>query len=256
MPEDHLSPKLDLHAFENPQDVLMNAPVGIITSTPDGRILSANQTLAHLLGYDTPRELVNSITDVSTQIYDYYQDREKIKQFLELHGQIMNHECRLRRRDGTKLWVSINARTIPLENESRFVFQGFITDISGRKQIEKSLRETYRFQHLLSRANEIMLRSESKEELWKEICRVLVLEGGYCLAWVGQASEGPEKDVIDRAHYGFQRKYLDRINISWNGSPLRTGAHRNGHSHRTHSGLPEYPDRPQVCPLAGDGQAL
>jgi PAS domain-containing protein len=40
--------------FPDPQDILMNAPVGVFTSTPDGSFLSVNPAMAELLGYASP----------------------------------------------------------------------------------------------------------------------------------------------------------------------------------------------------------
>ncbi|MFO7727524.1 MAG: PAS domain-containing protein, partial [Desulfonatronovibrio sp.] len=56
-------------AFQNPQDILMNAPIGIFTSTLDGRYISANSALARMYGYDSPEDLIKSVTDIATQVY-------------------------------------------------------------------------------------------------------------------------------------------------------------------------------------------
>ncbi|MFO7801980.1 MAG: PAS domain-containing protein, partial [Desulfovermiculus sp.] len=85
----------------NPQeeDILQHAPIGIFKSSPEGRYLYANQTLARMYGYGSPQELMDSITDIAGQLYVDPSDREEFMRLMEKQGQVVNHECRLRGRD-------------------------------------------------------------------------------------------------------------------------------------------------------------
>ncbi len=121
-------------------DILMNAPVGICTTTPEGRYISANITLARMYGYDTPEELISSVADIAAQIYADPADRIKFKRLLEEHGQVNNFECRFRRRDGTEIWVSKNTRALRDEKGRIVAYQGFTTDITDRKRSEQALQ--------------------------------------------------------------------------------------------------------------------
>src|SRR6266403_808516 len=42
---------------------------GIFRTTPEGRYLMANAALARIYGYDTPEELIKSITDIGRRLY-------------------------------------------------------------------------------------------------------------------------------------------------------------------------------------------
>ncbi|MFN2268413.1 MAG: PAS domain-containing protein, partial [Desulfonatronovibrio sp.] len=44
--------------FPDSQGILDNAPIGIFTTTPDGRYLYVNNTLAQMHGYDSPKQLM------------------------------------------------------------------------------------------------------------------------------------------------------------------------------------------------------
>jgi len=44
----------------------MDAPIGIFTSTPEGRFISANPTMAKIFGYESPRDLVESVNKSTT----------------------------------------------------------------------------------------------------------------------------------------------------------------------------------------------
>ncbi|NQD92555.1 GAF domain-containing protein, partial [Pseudomonas sp. CrR25] len=84
----------------------------------------------------------------------------------------------------------------------------------------------------LSGCNRALLRAEDEATLLQEICRVIVEEAGYRLAWVGRAEQGAAKLVTPMAHAGVERAYVDSLNISWgdnarghgpSGTAIRTG---------------------------------
>jgi PAS domain S-box-containing protein len=131
-----LSSLPDAHA------ILMNAPMGIFTSTPDGRFISANPAQAQMLGYADPEELVAFITDIATQIYANPADREKISGLMEKSGKVVNHECLFRRQDGSEFWVSMNVHAVINTDGLVEAFQVFTTDITARKQAEEKLLES------------------------------------------------------------------------------------------------------------------
>lgn len=51
------------------QELLHNAPIGIFTSTPEGRYTMVNAALAKMYGYSSPEEMMSEVTDISRQIY-------------------------------------------------------------------------------------------------------------------------------------------------------------------------------------------
>lgn len=120
----------DLH------DLLKSAPIGIFTSTPDGIFMSANPTLAMMYGYDSPEGLMKSVTDIATQVYVNPEDRKEFIHIIKEQGEVVNHESRRLRRDGTVLWVSMNARAVRNEDGRIVAYQGFTTDITERKKAE------------------------------------------------------------------------------------------------------------------------
>jgi PAS domain S-box-containing protein len=121
---------LDTHAF------LMDAPIGIFMSTPEGRYLGVNTALARIYGYSTPEEMIAAVTDIAAQVYVDPGDRELFKRLLEDQGEVVNHESRFRRKDGTILWVSRNARVLKGKDGVIVAYQGFTTDITDRRQAE------------------------------------------------------------------------------------------------------------------------
>jgi PAS domain S-box-containing protein len=124
------------------QDMLMNAPIGVFSTTPEGRFIYANLTLARLFGYDSPQEMKDSTRDVGTQYYADPDDRERIRRLLEEHDEILNFESRFVRRDGSRFWASYNIRAVRDEKGTIDHYQGFFSDITERKQERESLLRT------------------------------------------------------------------------------------------------------------------
>ena len=119
----------------------MDAPVGIFTTTPEGRFVSANRTMARMLGYETPEDLIDSITNIEVQLYANPGDRKQIKEILSSRGELNDFECRWLRRDGEVMWVSLNARVLRDQEDNIIYYQGFATDITQRRQNEQDLRK-------------------------------------------------------------------------------------------------------------------
>jgi diguanylate cyclase (GGDEF)-like protein len=68
---------------------------------------------------------------------------------------------------------------------------------------------------LLSECNLAMLKIDTEHALLQEICRLIVDEGGYLMAWVGNAEHDEDKTVKPLAEYGFKNNYLQQVKISW-----------------------------------------
>ncbi|MCP4112043.1 MAG: AAA family ATPase [Desulfobacteraceae bacterium] len=114
---------------------------GIFQTTPDGLLLSANPALAMLGGYDSPEELISSVTNLPEQIYVNSEDREKILRILAEEGRITGFETQLRRRDGTPLQVSVSAWSVRDAQGNILHLEGSIIDITERAEKEKAERE-------------------------------------------------------------------------------------------------------------------
>ncbi|MCX5804317.1 MAG: PAS domain S-box protein, partial [Proteobacteria bacterium] len=131
-----------LQAEEKYRNIFNDAILGIYQTTPEGRFLSANPALAWMYGYDTPEELINSVTDLATQMYVNPEDREIFKGILSKEGVVEKFETRLRKKGGEIIWVSINAHTVKDTQGDISCYQGTIEDITERKRAEEELRKS------------------------------------------------------------------------------------------------------------------
>ncbi|MCP4343981.1 MAG: PAS domain S-box protein [Desulfobacterales bacterium] len=117
-----------------------NALEGIFQTTPNGRIVSANPSTAHIMGYDSPEDLINSVTDVRTQVYFNPRQRDNIINILSEQDLVSNYECQMYRKDRSVIWVVLHMRAIKNNNGKILHVEGLIQDITERKLAEEQLR--------------------------------------------------------------------------------------------------------------------
>lgn len=65
------------------------------------------------------------------------------------------------------------------------------------------------------KCQDIIVAAKNEMEIYTKICKILVDEGPYKLAWIGSIGNDSEKKVIPVAEAGFKKGYLSSINISW-----------------------------------------
>jgi len=81
-------------AEEKYKNIFENCMEGIFQITPEGRFMGANPAAALLLGYDSPEELINNVTDLASQVYVNPEDRDKVVQLLKAYGIAKNIEMK------------------------------------------------------------------------------------------------------------------------------------------------------------------
>ena len=129
-------------AEEKYRNIFENCIEGIYQTILEGRFIGANPSAARLLGYESPADLINSVTDIGTQVYAYPEDREKAIRSLKEHGAFENFEMQYRKKDGNIAWGLHNSRLVQDDQGNILYIEGTIQDITERKQMEEVLRES------------------------------------------------------------------------------------------------------------------
>jgi two-component system cell cycle sensor histidine kinase/response regulator CckA len=120
--------------------IFENSLVGIFQSTPAGRYIRVNPAFASIHGYESPEDVVSSITDIGTQIFVDEEERKHCLSILLETGILERFETRTRRKDGSIIWTAINSRIVR-DPEGRPLFiEGVIEDITERKNSAEALR--------------------------------------------------------------------------------------------------------------------
>lgn len=137
-------PRLDTlrKAEQRYQVIFEKAPLGIFTSTLQGRYLEVNQALAAMLGYTHPAEVMAKIRNIALDVYVYPERRDQIIARLTETGVLSNFENVYRRRDGSIFTASLNVTTLQDPESGERYLLGLVEDITERKQAEQALRES------------------------------------------------------------------------------------------------------------------
>lgn len=91
------------------------------------------------------------------------------------------------------------------------IFWLLIREIQARIRAESSLQRANRTLKTLSESRQVLAKAVNESELLQEICRILVEDGRYRMAWVGLAEPDQNKSLRPLAHYGMDGDYLDSI---------------------------------------------
>ncbi|MFW6018324.1 MAG: ATP-binding protein [Halapricum sp.] len=115
------------------------APVGVFRTTTGGRVLSVNQRLASMLGYDTPEEAIAAHDDLEADLYVDPERRETFLERLRAEGAVEDFEYEARTAGGQPCWLSMNARLLGETDDGARVIAGFARDVTDRKRRDRQL---------------------------------------------------------------------------------------------------------------------
>jgi phosphoserine phosphatase RsbU/P len=138
-----------LEAEEKYRSIFENTVEGIFQTTPDGHYISANRALARIYGYDSPEELMTKLKDIQQELYVEPNRREEFVRLMEQNDLVTDFESRIRRKNGTIIWISENVRTVRDESNQLLFYEGTVEDITERKRAEEKLRNSETLYHSL-----------------------------------------------------------------------------------------------------------
>jgi PAS domain S-box-containing protein len=126
-------------AEQNYRSMFENAVVGIYQSTPQGRFLAVNPAFARILGYESPRQIIEMAGGAAQRFYVDKRKRRAFERLLSLHGEVHDLEFQAYRRDGMKIWIKENARAVRDSKGRVACYEGFVEDITVQKDAEEAL---------------------------------------------------------------------------------------------------------------------
>ncbi|HWF37211.1 MAG TPA: PAS domain S-box protein [Candidatus Acidoferrales bacterium] len=127
-----------------------NAVEGIFQSTPEGKYLSVNPALARMYGYSSAMELVNTMRDIGKSLYADPLRRDQFRRTIAKNNFVEAFESEIIRKDGTRIWISENARAVRDANGDVCCYEGTVEDITERKRSESERQVTTEIVHAIS----------------------------------------------------------------------------------------------------------
>ncbi len=121
------------------RSIYEHAVEGIFQTTPDGRFLSANPSLARLLGYGSPEEVTASVDP--RQSYADPTRRQEFQRLLQKQGTVTGFEAEHHRGDGGLIWLAMSARAVRDGTGTIRYYEGSVEDITERRNAEEALRQ-------------------------------------------------------------------------------------------------------------------
>jgi len=128
------------------RSTIENAVEGFFQTTPAGGYVSVNPALARMYGYGNPAELVAAVGDIGHQVYVDHERRSDFKRLMAKHGFVQGFEYQVHRKDGSKIWLSENARAVRDASGTVLYYEGTVVDITERKELEAQLRQAQKME--------------------------------------------------------------------------------------------------------------
>jgi PAS domain S-box-containing protein len=124
---------------------------GVFRCSQAGRLLDCNDAYANIFGYASREEMIGR--DMRP-LFFAAQDKEKVDQALAKSGALALEETKLRRKDGSTVWLMSNI-SLTHSDQGEPILEGTAIDITARKEIEEHL-------HFAKEAAEAASRAKSE----------------------------------------------------------------------------------------------
>jgi diguanylate cyclase (GGDEF)-like protein/PAS domain S-box-containing protein len=120
------------------RNMYQNAVQAMFQSKLSGELIRVNPSYAHILGYSSPEELLD-LKESANKLYFNPEDQSRMIRAVKKKGALVNHELRLKRKDGKPVWILANIR-LTKNNKNDTILEGILVDNTKKKVLEKELR--------------------------------------------------------------------------------------------------------------------
>lgn len=120
-------------AEERYRELFSSAVEGIFRATPGGQFEVVNPAMAAMSGYDSPEDMIHSITDIGAQFYAEPRDRGTIFETMLTKGKIVDYEAFFKRKDGSIFPGAISCHRVENDQGGIVAYEGRVVNIEERK---------------------------------------------------------------------------------------------------------------------------
>jgi two-component system sensor histidine kinase/response regulator len=187
---------------------------GVCRATLDGRFLDCNDAYARILGYESREEM---LAQPVLSVYFDPAEREAYWAKLRERGTLSNYELRLRRKDGSPVWVLANDTLLQEEVSGQLVKEATLVDITERKRAEAALIEERQLLHTLMDNLPDKIYFKDRESRFTRVNKAHASKSG--LSDAAQALGKTDFDLFTDEHA--QQAYADEQEILRTGQPMQ-----------------------------------
>jgi PAS domain S-box-containing protein len=186
----------------------------------DGRVLYVNPAAVALFGAASADALVGAalMERVHPDFHQIVLDR--VTPPAALGDQVPMIEERFLRMDGTPF--DVEAQGITIQYDGGLAMLTAIRDITQRKAHEAEIHRLSRLYAALSQINQAIVSSSERDELFGKVCRILVEDGSFHMAWIGW-HDPAKHSLVPVAIWGEGDEFLCGREIFVDGRPGSEG---------------------------------
>ena len=124
------------------RSIFENALEGMFQTTLDGKYVAVNPALARMYGYDSPDDMIATITNIASQVYVDPGRRDEFIRLMQAQEKVTGFEALVYRKNGSFIWISESVR--PRRDQAGVLvgYEGTVENITERKLAEERLRTT------------------------------------------------------------------------------------------------------------------
>ena len=194
---------------ERYRSIFENAVEGIFQVSQDGRLLTANPSMARILGYESPEALIEGTVSAG----DFFVEPEHGVEFFEMvqeQGSVSGYESRLRRRDGEVIWASKNARILRDCEGEMVGYEGSIEDVTEKKLAQQNIQRSLDMLLALHGAGQVLGSTLQAEEIGTRALEIMQRVSNLTAVVISTCNEDGElrvwrsvglQDLRSRARY-------------------------------------------------------
>ncbi len=214
--------------------ILQTAHDPIIATDLRGHITYANPAAARFLGHP-PAQILGA--PLTRYIPEHCQNHEQLVCERIRQGEEVGPFPSVRlawdpkARDQKPIPVTLTISPLRDPAGQHIGFSHISRDLSRQQNTERELARLTRLHSALSQVNQTILRASSRADLFPRVCRILVEQGGFHLAWIGLCDPQTRR-ITPVAVFGQDAAYLDSVAIYGDDRPEGRGptgqAYRSG----------------------------
>jgi PAS domain S-box-containing protein len=205
------------------KSVLEHVPVRVFWKDAELRYLGCNTAFAHDAGMSNPEELIGKDDFQMGWREQAELYRADDKRVIDSSVPKLGYEEPQTAPDGRVIWLRTSKVPLRAADGKVFGMLGIYEDITERKRAETVLQHTTRALATLSEVNRALVHATDEHELMLSVCRAIVSQRRYRIAWVGYLEYDEAKIIRPIAQAG-EEGYLEEAGpVMWADTELGQG---------------------------------